>query len=80
MRKAVILAGGKGTRLLPLTASIPKPLVPVGNIPILEIVLLQLKHFGFTEVVIAVNHLADLIMATFGNGSKLGLNIQYSCN
>ena len=78
MKRAVILAGGKGTRLMPLTATIPKPLVPIGNIPILEIVLIQLKHFGFTEITIAVNHLAELIMATFGNGSKMGLNIHYS--
>ena len=78
MKRAIILAGGKGTRLLPLTAVIPKPLVPIGNIPILEIVLLQLKHFGFTDITISVNHLAELITAAFGNGSKLGLNIRYS--
>ena len=76
--QAVILAGGKGTRLRPYTTCIPKPLVPIGEIPILEVVLRQLKYYGFTEVVIAVNHLAELIMAFFGKGEKLGLNIRYS--
>jgi NDP-mannose synthase len=76
--QAVILAGGKGTRLRPYTTCIPKPLVPVDDIPILEVVLRQLKYYGFTEVIIAVNHLAELIMAFFGNGEKLGLNIRYS--
>jgi NDP-sugar pyrophosphorylase family protein len=76
--QAVILAGGKGTRLRPYTNVIPKPLVPVGEYSILEIILKQLKYYGVTEVVIAVNHLANLIMAFFGNGSSFGLNIRYS--
>lgn len=76
--QAIILAGGKGTRLKPLTTSIPKPLVPIDDMPILEVILLQLRHYGFTDVVMAVNHLADLIMAFFGDGRKWGLNIQYS--
>lgn len=76
--QAVILAGGKGTRLKPFTTSIPKPLMPIDDIPILEVVLKQLKAAGVTDVVITVNHLADLIMAFFGNGSKLGLRITYS--
>lgn len=76
--QAVILAGGKGTRLKPYTNVIPKPLVPVGEYSILEIILKQLKYYGVTEVVIAVNHLANLIMAFFGNGSSFGLNIRYS--
>jgi NDP-mannose synthase len=76
--QAVILAGGKGTRLRPYTICIPKPLVPIDDIPILEIVLRQLKYYGFTEVIIAVNHLADIIMAFFGKGEKYGLNIRYS--
>jgi len=76
--QAIILAGGKGTRLKPFTNVIPKPLVPLGNKPILEIILLQLKHYGVTEVVIAVNHLAHLIKAFFGNGKSLGLDIRYS--
>ena len=76
--QAVILAGGKGTRLKPYTNVIPKPLVPVGEYSILEIILKQLKYYGITEVVIAVNHMANLIMSFFGNGSSLGLNIRYS--
>jgi NDP-mannose synthase len=75
--KAVILAGGKGRRLAPYTAVLPKPLMPIGDIPILEIVLLQLRQHGFTEAVLAVGHLAALIETYFGNGSKVGLPIRY---
>ena len=76
--QAIILAGGKGSRLKPFTVSIPKPLMPIGDIPILEIVLRQLKYYGFKDVVIAINHMAELIMAFFKNGEQLGLNITYS--
>lgn len=76
--QAVILAGGKGRRLRPLTATIPKPLMPIDETPILEVVLRQLKYYGFKDIVIAVNYMADLIMAVFGKGEKLGLNISYS--
>ena len=76
--QALILAGGKGTRLKPFTNAIPKPLVPVGDLPILEIVLRQLRRSGVGRVTLAVNHLAQLIQAFFGDGSKLGLNIAYS--
>lgn len=61
--KAVILAGGKGTRLAPYTTVLPKPLVPVGGVPILETVLRQLRHHGFEEVVLAVGYLSTLIQA-----------------
>ena len=76
-RQAVILAGGKGTRLRPFTASLPKPLVPVGDYPIIEIVLRQLKHFGFTDIVISTGHLAELIQAYCGDGRRWGLKIRY---
>jgi NDP-sugar pyrophosphorylase family protein len=76
--QAVILAGGEGSRLRPFTTNIPKPLVPIGDLPILEVVLRQLKYQGFTDIVLAVNRLAELIMAFFGKGEKLGLNISYS--
>lgn len=76
--QAVILAGGQGVRLRPYTISIPKPLLPIGDIPILEVVLRQLKHFGFNDVVLSLNYLADLMMAFFQSGEKLGLNISYS--
>ena len=77
-RRAIILAGGKGTRLKPYTISLPKPLVPIGEMPILEIIIRQLKKNNFTRVTIAVNHMADIIKAYFGDGSKWGLEIDYS--
>jgi NDP-mannose synthase len=77
--RAIILAGGKGTRLRPFTTLIPKPLVPLGGrYSILEIVLMQLKKAGFTHVTLAVNHLSNLIMAYFGDGSRLGIKLDYS--
>jgi NDP-sugar pyrophosphorylase family protein len=75
---AVVLAGGRGTRLLPYTTTIPKPLVPVGERAVLEIVLRQLRHAGVRQVRLAVNHMAELIMAFFGDGAKLGLAIDYA--
>lgn len=75
---AVILAGGQGTRLRPYTTTIPKPLVPVGNRAILEIVLRRLRDAGVRDVRLAVNHMAELIMAFFGNGEKLGIDIDYA--
>ncbi|BBO77651.1 nucleoside-diphosphate-sugar pyrophosphorylase [Desulfosarcina widdelii] len=76
--EAIILAGGLGTRLKPYTTVIPKPIVPVGEKAIMEIVLNQLVSYGFTRVTLAVNHLAQLIMAYFGNGERYGLQIEYS--
>jgi len=76
--KAVVLAGGKGTRLRPYTVAFPKPLMPVGNMPILEIIIKQLKIHGINEVILAVGHLAELIMTYFGDGSKFGIKIRYS--
>ncbi len=77
-KRAVILAGGKGRRLQPYTITFPKPLVPVGEMPILEIVIRQLKAAGFGHVTMAVGHLAELIMSYFGDGSKWGIEIEYS--
>lgn len=76
--ETVILAGGKGSRLAPYTAEIPKPLVTVGDIPVIEILLRRLKFHGVKKVTIAVNHLSHLIIATLGDGSKYGLEIVYS--
>ena len=76
--KAVILAGGKGTRLKPYTTVFPKPLMPIGDKPILEIVVRQLKLHGFNEIIMAVGHLAELIMTFFDDGSKFGVEIDYS--
>ena len=77
--RAIILAGGKGTRLRPYTTLIPKPLVPLGGkYSILEIIIMQLVRSGFTHITLAVNHLSQLIMAYFGDGSRLGVKIDYS--
>lgn len=77
-KRAIILAGGKGTRLKPYTVSFPKPLVPVGDYPILEIIIRQLVGYGYTHITLTVNHLAELIRAFFGDGSKWGITIDYS--
>lgn len=77
--RAIILAGGKGTRLKPYTTLIPKPLVPIGGeYSILEIVIKQLIRHGFDHVTLAVNHLSKLIMAYFGDGKEFGIKIDYS--
>lgn len=76
--RAIILAGGKGARLWPYTAVIPKPLVPVGERTVLEILIQRLVKSGVTDATLCVNHLANLIMAYFGDGSKWGLKIAYS--
>ncbi len=77
--RAIILAGGKGTRLRPYTTLIPKPLVPLGGkYSILEIIIMQLSEAGFTHITLAVNHLSQLIMAYFGDGERLGVTIDYS--
>jgi len=75
---AIILAGGKGTRLAPYTTIFPKPLMPIGDMPILEVVLRQLRSYGFTKVTMAVGYLSELLETYFGNGSKYGIHIQYS--
>ena len=77
-RKAVILAGGKGTRLAPYTLVFPKPLMPLGETPILEIVIRQLVWRGFEEVTLAVGHLAQLIESYFGDGARFDVKIRYS--
>jgi NDP-sugar pyrophosphorylase family protein len=76
--RAVILAGGKGVRLAPLTEVIPKPLVPIGGMPVLEIVIRQLKANGFHRITLAVGYMADLIKAYFQDGSRWGVKIDYS--
>jgi NDP-sugar pyrophosphorylase family protein len=76
--KAIILAGGKGTRLAPHTRMLPKPLVPLGDKPILDIILRQLRCHGITDITLAVGHLAEMIMAFCGNGERYGVKITYS--
>jgi len=79
VRHAVLLAGGKGTRLRPYTTSIPKPLVPIGDeCAIIEIVLRQLARDGFRRVTIAIGHLGELIRAYVGTGEQWGLEVDYA--
>jgi NDP-sugar pyrophosphorylase family protein len=76
--KAVVLAGGKGTRLAPYTHIFPKPLMPIGEMPILEILIRQMKRFGVSDVILTVGHLSSLIHTFFQDGRQLGVNITYS--
>jgi NDP-mannose synthase len=76
--KAIILAGGKGTRLAPYTRIFPKPMMPIGDKAILEILLHQMQGAGVTDVVITVGHLAGLMRAFFQDGGQYGLKITYS--
>ncbi|RLB83754.1 MAG: nucleotidyltransferase family protein [Deltaproteobacteria bacterium] len=75
---AVIMAGGEGTRLRPYTKVIPKPLLPVGDKPILEILIRQLRNEGFNDLIITTGYQGDLIKAYFQNGSKFGVHIRYT--
>ena len=77
-KRAVILAGGKGTRLRPYTVVFPKPLMPVGDYPILEVIVRQLAFFGFDHITMAVNQQANLIKAFFGDGAPWKVRIDYS--
>jgi NDP-sugar pyrophosphorylase family protein len=76
--QAVILAGGKGRRLAPYTTVFPKPLMPIGDMPILEVIIRQLRRAGVSEVTVAAGHLAHLLTAFFQDGSSFGVSIQYS--
>jgi mannose-1-phosphate guanylyltransferase / phosphomannomutase len=76
--KAVVMAGGEGTRLRPMTANQPKPLLPVINQPIMEHVLRLLKRHGFDETVVTVQFLAALIRNYFGDGEELGMTLSYA--
>ncbi len=76
--QAIIMAGGKGRRLRPYTAILPKPLMPVSDLPILEIILRQLKFYGVNKIVLAVGYLSELLKAYFGDGRKWGIDITYS--
>ena len=76
--KAVTMAGGRGTRLAPYTHVLPKPLIPFGDYPILEIIVCQLREAGFRDITMAVGYLAHLFEAYFGDGRRLGVKISYS--
>ena len=75
--RAVVLAGGKGTRLAPFTSVLPKPLMPLGEEPILSLLLRQLAESGVRDVTLAVGYLAELIKTYCGTGERFGLNIDY---
>lgn len=77
-KRAIILAGGKGARLRPYTVVLPKPLMPVGDYPVLEIIIRQLAFHGFDHITLTVNHQAEIIKAFFGDGSKWNIKIDYS--
>jgi NDP-sugar pyrophosphorylase family protein len=77
-RRAVVLAGGKGSRLRPYTVVLPKPLMPIGEYPILEVILRQLAAQGFNHVTLAVNYQAEIVRAFCGDGSRWGIHIDYS--
>src|SRR5206468_4103075 len=76
--KAVVMAGGEGSRLRPLTIRRPKPMVPIAGKPVMEHILNLLKRHGITEVVVTVQYLASNIEDYFGNGSQFGMRITYS--
>jgi ADP-glucose pyrophosphorylase len=76
-KTAVILAGGLGSRLHPYTLTIPKPLLPLGGTPIIEIVISQLANQGFDRVVITLGYMGDMIKYTLGDGGRFGLRIEY---
>ncbi len=76
-KRAVIMAGGQGTRLRPYTLALPKPLMPIGRFPILEIIIRQLAATGFDRITMAVNHQAEVIKAFFQDGSRWNLHIDY---
>jgi NDP-sugar pyrophosphorylase family protein len=77
-KRAVVLAGGLGSRLRPYTVVLPKPLMPVGDGPILSTILSQLAACGFERVTLAVNYQAEIIQAYCGNGSRWSIDIDYS--
>lgn len=76
-KRAVILCGGMGTRLKPYTIALPKPLMPIGDYPIIEVIIRQLKSYGFNRITLAVNHQAEIFKAFFGNGEKWQIKIDY---
>ena len=77
VNKVVLMAGGLGTRLRPLTDHTPKPMLKVGDKPILETIILNFKKYGFTHIILSVSYKAEIIEAYFGDGLKFGVNIEY---
>lgn len=77
LNKIIIMAGGKGTRLMPLTRNIPKPMLKVKGKPILQKIIENFKDCGFNDIIICINHKGRIIQDYFRNGSRLGVNIEY---
>jgi NDP-sugar pyrophosphorylase family protein len=75
---AIVMAGGLGSRMRPLTYTIPKPLLPIGERPILEIILSQMRKAGFSKVFITTGYQAELVKSYFGNGSRFGIELEYT--
>ncbi len=75
---AVVLAGGKGTRLVPYTMILPKPLMPIGDMPILEVLIKQMQYYGISDIVLTVGYLAHLLRSYFQDGARYGVDIRYS--
>jgi len=75
--KAVIMAGGEGTRLRPLTCNRPKPMVPIVNKPVMEHIIELLKKYNITDIAVTLQYLPDLIKEYFGDGSEYGVNLKY---
>ena len=75
--KVVLMVGSLGSRLRPLTEDMPKPMLRVGNKPILETIINNFKQYGFTDIILSVNYKADMVKEYFGNGEKFGVNIEY---
>src|SRR5882724_6381893 len=75
--RAIIMAGGFGTRLRPLTCNIPKPMVPMGNQPMMEHIIRRLKENGFDDLIVMLYYQPDVIISHFGDGSAYGVKIEY---
>jgi NDP-sugar pyrophosphorylase family protein len=75
--KAMILAGGMGTRLFPYTTVLPKPIMPIGEYSIIEIIIRQLKYYGFDDITISLGYLGDIVKAYLQDGGKFGVRINY---
>lgn len=75
--KTVIMAGGKGTRIESIASDIPKPMISIDGVPVLEREIVSLRDQGFTDIIITISHLGSIIMNYFGDGSKLGVKISY---
>ncbi len=76
--RAIVLAGGKGARLAPYTTVLPKPLMPIDGMPILEVMIRQMKRYGIDDITLTVGHLAYLLQSFFQDGSRFGVHIRYA--